>query len=115
VTILIFQIILGFSFPFFAAYHEWSFGICLCLIFAAEGAHFTLMPIMMTRLFSDNAELIYPLAFSFLGFSQVLTMIVELWILNGDYVSSYYMGSAMCMISAGILLFVFKDEPYIID
>jgi hypothetical protein len=111
-VILILQIILGFSFPFFAAYHYASFAICICLIFFCEGAHFTLMPLMITRLFGDTAEVIYPFAFSFLGVSQLFTFLLETFILKGDFEATYYTGSALCLVSLAILFTLFKDEPF---
>jgi hypothetical protein len=108
-TILIAQLILGFSFPFFAVYHSATFGISLCLFFLCEAAHFTLMPIMITRLFKDTAEIIYPFAFSFIGVSQLLTTLIETWIVHGDYATSYYMGSGFCLVSLAILIFGFRD------
>ncbi len=81
-------------------------------MFLCEAAHFTLMPLMISKFFGDTAEVIYPFAFSFLGVSQLLTFIIESFILDGNFEITYYLGSALCLVSLTILFTLFKDEPF---
>ncbi len=78
---MIVQIFLGLTFPAVGSRYEWTFIISLCIIFLCEGAHFTLVPIMITKLFGDQATMVYSIGFSFSGFSSLISSVLVTFVL----------------------------------
>ena len=67
------------------------------------------MPIMIARLFGEQATMIYGCGFSFSGVSSLVTSLLVTFAFDGDFESCYYIGSGMCVVSLLILIFLFKD------
>lgn len=108
--ILVLQAIIGFTFPFFGAQHRGSFATYLCLIFFTEGAHFTLVPIMITRIFGEQATMVYGFGFSFSGFSSIVTSLLVTLVFSDNFEACYYLGAVLCLVSLFILVFLFKEQ-----
>ncbi len=109
-SILITQIILGSTFPSFAVFHKSSFFVYLCLIICLEAGHFTLMPIMITKLFGAKAQIIYPFAFSFSGVASLLIAFLSEIVLQGDFEVMYYASAGLNIVSLLILVFVYEEK-----
>lgn len=87
--------------------------LSLAVIFFTEGAHFTLMPIMISKIFDDQATMVYAFGFSFSGFSSLITSILVTFVFKGDFDICFYLGGGLCVVSLGILMFFFKDEKFV--
>lgn len=112
-TILAIQIILGFSFPDFGSQYKGTFLIYVSTIFFCEGAHFTLMPIMISRLFGEQATMVYAFGFSFSGVSSLITSLLVVFVFTDNFEACYYLGAALCVVALLLLMFVFRDEKFV--
>jgi hypothetical protein len=103
-------VILGATFPNFAVYHKPAFMIYLCFLICLEAGHFTLMPIMIAKLFGEKAQIVYPFAFSFSGVSTILISFVSHIVLEGDFEVMYYLSTGLNVISFLILIFIYEEK-----
>ena len=78
-----------------------------------EAGHFTLMPIMIAKLFGDKAQVVYPFAFSFSGVSTLLIAFISHTVLEGDFEVMYYLSSGLNVVSFLILMFIYKEKVLI--
>ena len=99
--------ILGATFSNFAVYHRATFIIYLCLLVAMEAGHFTLMPIMIAKLFGEKAQIVYPFAFSFSGIASLIISFLAHFLLDGNFELLYYISAALNLVSFAILLFIY--------
>lgn len=102
--------ILGATFSNFAVYHKETFITYLCLLIFLEAAHFTLMPIMIAKLFGVKAQVVYPFAFSFSGIASLIISFLVHFLLDGDFELLYYIGTALNLVSFAILLLLYQEK-----
>jgi MFS family permease len=110
--ILLLEMIIGYTFPQFGALYKSTFAVYLGLIFFAEGAHFTLMPIMISRMFGEHATMVYGFGFSFSGFSSLISSLLIAFVFNDDFETCYYLGASLCVVSLVILGCLFREEKF---
>jgi MFS family permease len=109
-AILILQIILGATFSNFAVFHKVTFMIYLCLLVFMEAGHFTLMPIMIAKLFGGKAQIVYPFAFSFSGIASLIISFLVHFLLDGNFELLYYISTALNLVSFAILLGLYQEK-----
>ena len=80
------------------------------MLICLEAGHFTLMPIMMTKLFGDKAQIVYPFAFSFSGVASLLIAFVSHVVLEGDFEVMYYVSTALNAVSFLILVLIYEEK-----
>ena len=69
------------------------------------------MPIIIAKLFGDQATMVYAYAFSFGGISQLIASGLEIALLDKIGIESFYfIGSTFCAISLVLLIFLFKEK-----
>ncbi|CDW82145.1 UNKNOWN [Stylonychia lemnae] len=111
-SILILQIGIAFSFAYIVSIKA-LFLIYICLIFWCEGAHYTLVPIIIANHFGAQATMVYAYAFSFGGFSQLISSALEIFLLDELQINGfYYLGGVLSFCSLFILIAIFKDKKF---
>ena len=75
-----------------------------------EAAHFTLMPIMIAKLFGGKAQVVYPFAFSFSGIASLIISFLLHFLLDGDFELLYYISTALNLVSLAILLVFYEEK-----
>ena len=83
----------------------------ISLALFCEGAHFTLVPNILKKIFGRQATSLYGIAFSYTGLTSVLILV-----LLGKYPTEYLMFFALSamfsLVSFVLLLTRFNEEPW---
>lgn len=87
------------------------FLIWVSMIVWAEGAHFSLVPTICAKLFGKHAPIVYGVAFSFGGASQIISSVAVRFLLKSiGYESFYYAATAMSVLSLILLRTLFEEK-----
>ena len=81
--ILVGSIFMAFTFPVLS-YYKATLAIYLPTMLLFEGAHFTLMPVMITKLFGNQATMVYGFGFSFSGVCAIITTTLVVFVFKKE-------------------------------
>jgi len=90
--------------------YKGTFFAYLSLVFLVEGGHFTLMPIMLSRMFGEKAPLVYGFGFSFAGLSSVISLILTTFVFRDNIEACFYIAAAFSTISLILLIGLFTEK-----
>ena len=108
--VLFINVVFGFTLVL-VRYNRALFLIWVSMIVWAEGAHFALVPTLCAKLFGKHAAIVYGVAFSFGGISQIISSVmVRLYIKTAGYEIFYYVASSLSLVSLFFLIFFFQEK-----
>ena len=70
------QILLNFSMPL-VSHRRGAYGLYVSLIMFCEGAHFSLVPNVLKKIYGDRATSVFGLMFSFSGLCSLLMLVLQ--------------------------------------
>eukprot|EP00347_Sterkiella_histriomuscorum_P003101 403365582 len=111
-SVLVLQIAIATSFIYIVEIKALCL-IYISLIFWCEGGHYTLVPIIIAKLFGEQATMVYAYAFSFGGFSQLISTALTLGLMDILQIEGFYfLGAIFSGLSLIILIFVFQEKQF---
>ena len=107
--ILVMQILLCFTFEYVKEYKV-GFFIWVCLLIWTEGGHFTNLPTVCSKIFGDQAAMVYGIAFSFCGLTNLLAIIlIKFTLKHLGFAFFFYLSGGFNVLALILLLVFFKE------
>ena len=79
-TLLVIEIIIGFTIPFVVDY-KWLYAIWVCLAYLCLGGHFTLVPNELKQLFGPKTTQLYAYMYTYAGIAGVVDSMLCIFIM----------------------------------
>ena len=111
--LLLLQIFLGSTMSF-AIQSKGFYMTWISLALFCEGAHFTLVPNILKKIFGRQATSLYGIAFSYTGLASVLILVL-LEIYPTDYLMFFALSAILSLLALLVLLIRFDEEPWYPD
>lgn len=90
-----------------------TFIVYVSILLFIEGGHFTLMPIMLARMFGDHAATVYGFGFSFAGLANIISLTLTTFVFHDHIEACYYIAAAFSVVSLILLIVLFVEKKVV--
>ena len=91
------------------------YALYVSLIMFCEGAHFTLVPNVLKKIYGDQATPVFGLMFSFSGICSILLIFLQKWFITAEtrsYNIFFLINGFLSLVSLIMLKFLFSEYKF---
>lgn len=107
-VLLTIQTLLGATIEF-ATRSRFTYAAWMCLMLFTEGAHFTVIPNALKKIFGESASSVYGVIFTFTGLSSLLMLFIVRSDFGARYAAVFEFSACLSGLALCILLFAFSE------